>query len=91
MIQYNCSKELIAGKSKRRMKEKGIEFEELLPGKSYVLPITECNISSLQVQCSKYSKLLKRTFRLHYHASLGLVEVGRVDSMNDHTSTINTL
>ena len=89
LTQYDCSNEILQPKKKLRgPKDKGIAFEELEAGKSYVIPVSEANISSLQVQCSKYSKMLGKTFRLYYHAQHGVVEIGRVDNV---VSVIDTL
>jgi hypothetical protein len=88
MQQYPCSPELLAGKQTiSGPRSKGLDFEHLVAGYSYAIPIDQCNIASLQVQCSKYSKQLNAKFKLHYHRATGIVEVGRIDGVK--ATTIN--
>lgn len=82
-IQFPMSEELKNySKEKQRVREKGLPFESLYPGFSFAIPIAKCNMTSLQVQCSKQSKKLGRVFKIYYHAAAGIVEVGRLDGMD---------
>ena len=88
MEQYECSPQLLAGKGKRTVKDKVIEWDSLLPGRCYLIPIQDANIVSLTVQCSKASKVLSRRFKLYVHYDIGMVEIGRIDSIVNKSDSV---
>jgi hypothetical protein len=86
LIQYECSPQLLKRKGKRTLKDKVIDWDALQPGHCYLIPIQDANIVSLTVQCSKASKVLNRKFRLYVHYDIGMVEIGRIDSISNHAA-----
>jgi hypothetical protein len=77
-------------KEKQRIRDKGLDFEALPPGFSYAIPLDQCNMSSLNVQCSRQGKRLGRIFKMYYHSAAHIVEVGRIDGINK-VDTVDSL
>ena len=80
--KYPMSEQLKGySKQKQMVRDKGLDFEDLLPGESYALPLDKCNVTSLTSQYSKWGRKLNRNFKLYVHYDQAIVEVGRLDGI----------